>query len=102
VVILQGAGTLHNVTPVDDIKNISPPWFMEWIQEDQPGAEATGGFLAVSAKRSRSTVSEIVITFTAGNFMNISISIKATILSVSRCIPQKEMSAVIRKRPQHF
>jgi hypothetical protein len=53
------------VTPVDDIKNILPPWLMECIQGKSIRAEATGGSVARSAKRILSTASENLRTFTA-------------------------------------
>jgi hypothetical protein len=75
------------VTPVDDIKNILPPWLMECIQEKNPPAEATGGSLARSAKIIRCTVFGNVIAFTADNFMNINISInRMVLLSADLCL----------------
>jgi hypothetical protein len=56
------------VTPVDDIKNILPPWLMECIQEKNAPAEATGGSLARFVKRIRSMVSKKSDSFYCGQF----------------------------------
>jgi hypothetical protein len=90
------------VTPVDDIKNILPPWLMECIQEKNTPAEATGGSLARYAKRIRSKVSENLTAFAAENLMIINISINQMVLPVNRLMLKKEISVVITKRTLHL